>query len=34
MLGFSGYGRELYVPAGRLELAKELLSAPGAEPEE
>lgn len=33
MLGFSGYGRELFVPESRLELAQKLLSAPGAEPE-
>jgi hypothetical protein len=31
VLGFSGYGRELYVPKSRLELAQELLRAPGAE---
>ncbi len=34
VLGFSGYGRELYVPESRLELARELLRAPNAEPED
>ncbi len=34
MLGFSGYGRELYVPEGQRALARELLRAPGTESEE